>query len=351
MRFDDEHTLKVAFASLRHLAQGGAELLVVVEDDTTAALVRAAVPPIRALFVSNLAQLGCSHLPQSQRRHSAALVIEILSYAEHELSSIAHRDKCALVAAKLRGLVDRDICPTYSPRQARSGTKPPTKHAHALSACTLLRCTPLNDIESTFFVAHIASLMEAVSLLGCAREELGLDASASSDEAVSSMVQEWLLPLYCVRSFFARQSPAISARGLSMLVGTWSLPKLIASTPAERAVQIAKSVLPVGRLLTQSMEAELVAEVDAALHAEPLWPYLIHGHDLIRVLGMLHSFACQQASIPSSKFFALAEKPDSYTEGMRELASRERVFVDVARNKLSTSGNAHVAELIGGLLG
>jgi hypothetical protein len=351
MQFDNDLTLSVAFAGLRHLAQRDAELLVVVEDQTTAALVSEAVPPTRTLFISNLEQLGCRHLSPKQRRHSAATVIEILGYAQNQLMSSSFRDSCALLKAKLRGLVDRDICPTYSPRQALSGIAPPSKHARAISACASLRSTPLNDIEATFFVDNVSQLMDAASLLDSAQSALGLNAYTSADEAARNMIQEWLLPLFCVRSFLARQSPAISARRLPMLIGSWALPKLIASNSAERGIQIVKSVLPAGRLLIRREEEQLIDEIDAALEARELWPHLVHGHDLLRVLGMLHSFTRGEGAIPASAFVVQANESDSVSEGLRELNRRERALVDFARGKTSTMGNVHVADLIARLFG
>ena len=345
---DPSYDYPIAFAALRYLAMAGS-FVVVVEDLATVDLLAKLPASTRALFVSNLRQLGCGHLTAEDSRHSARKVINLVDYAVQQAKALATEDVTSVLASQLRGLVDRDICPSYSPLAAANGTEPPSKHAADLSRILQLRSTPLNDIESTFFANDIGSLLAALDVIDIARVELRLPVGSSGSKIGQAFVREWLVPLFCVRSFFMRQSPALSSKGISALIGIWALPQLVADSGPERGVQIAQSVpnRP-GALLPPQLDG-LRAELDAADAAQMFWAQFVHGHDLMQILGMLRAQERGDPSIPMKNFTDNSNGGWYGSPGMCELRKREHEAFETATAKFADISNEGLMAFANGL--
>ena len=320
---DPPQLKETALAALRHLAQQHYDYLIVVEDQATKDLLESVALDQRKFIASNLRQLGCDRLTFEAARHSAKVVIELIEFANTQLETAGRNGSEHLLLKQLRGVVDRDICPSYSPRSAAIGLPPPSRHASALATVRQLRCTPLNDVETTMFVDDLARLLERLEVVQQAAMDFDLPPDCSSSQVADTIVREWLVPLFCVRSFFARQTPPIRTKNLAVLIGTWALPRMVASSGLERGLQIAQSVPGAFDALLPDQLEDLRCELEAASNARELWSHLVHGHDLMRVLGMLCALATGAGPIPAADFST--ETTDGRPNaGMRELLKRER---------------------------
>lgn len=329
----DERTLSIALSALRHLTQVKSRVIL-VEDSQTANIIGSQVDPGSTAFVFNLSQLDCRHLPPAERRHCADLVIELCEAAASmtidergppAISRLADRFR-----SRLRAVVDRDICVKYDPLTASEGTIPPCRHQAALERCALVRSTPLNDVECTAFLPRIGQFAEAAGVRELVCEELNLAGDIAQDLMGAQVTREWLIPLFCIRSRFARQSPPRSAKGMCVLIGTGEFTKILARTPAERGVKLAKLAPPPHRSFTDREAQRLHAEIDAVISRPECWPYFVHGHDLVQLLAVCHARASGLPFLSLSDFDCSDGSQLDSTVGFRTMRDWEFKLVQGA---------------------
>jgi hypothetical protein len=318
-------TLNIAVAALRHLTLVH-EHVIIVEDAQTARLLRD-LTGSSTKFVSSLSQLDCRHLPNDQLRHCADVVIAISEAATETAPGtvVASRFR-----ARLRALVDRDICPSYAPLSVLAGQAPPCRHQAALNRCPLLRTTPLNDVESTVFALRIGGIARMTASASLICEELGLTPDATDDAIGRRVMTEWLIPLFCIRSFFARTTPPQTTKGICALIGTGAFAMTLARSPSERGVKLAKA-LPFSRsVLSADQTKALAREIDAVVAADSQWPNFVHGHDLIQVMAVWRARASGSGFLTSDKFSCSSPSQISTTAGFEVMKSWEQDLANCA---------------------
>lgn len=326
----DEKTRSNALSALRMLTQVKSRVIL-VEDSQTANLISTVVDPGSTAIVSNLAQLGCVHLLATERRHCADLVIELCEAAvlvtANEPEEAAELRLAERFKSRLRALVDRDICAKYDPLTASEGRFPPCKHQASLDRCALVRSTPLNDIECTAFALRIGQIAEATGTKTLLCGELNLELDIAQDLMGAEVMREWLIPLFCIRSRFARQSPPRSAKGMCVLIGTGEFARTLARSPAERGVKLAKLAPPSYRSFADRDARILEAEIDAVISRPECWPHFVHGHDLVQLMAVWQARASGLPFLHLSDFDCSDVSQIDSTFGFKTLRDWEHSLV------------------------
>jgi hypothetical protein len=350
----EEKTLRIALAALRMITQAKSRVIL-VEDSHSANLLDALGDLGATYIVSNLSQLDCYHLPASDRRHSADLVMQLCKAAvtveSYESDCVEGSRLAERFKSRLRALVDRDICTGYDPLTAAEGKMPPCKHQASLDSCPQIRSTPLNDIECTAFALRIGKIAEATGSKALLCGELNLPPDATQELVGAEVMKEWLVPLFCIRSRFARQSPPRSAKGICGLIGTGEFVRVLARSPAERGVKLARLAPPSYRSFSDKEAQILETEIEAIISKPECWPHFVHGHDLVQLMAVLQARASGFPFLQLRDFDCSDISQLDTTDGFKLIREWERKLVQQVRsivlpNRTSLPGDEFPNELL-----